>query len=100
MMQIQATVRFLLLLLLLLAVVVLLFFYDNKFDASVQVNRNSYIELMSICNLLDYGATPIPAEFQVCVYIYIYNINLLVNSAKNICYQKVCIEQLFGDLIP
>ena len=57
-------------------------------------------ESVSVCNLLDYGATPIPAEFQVCVYIYIYNINLLVNSAKNICYQKVCIEQLFGDLIP
>ena len=24
------------------------FFYDNKFDASAQVNRNSYIKLMSI----------------------------------------------------
>ena len=24
------------------------FFYDNKFDASAQVNRNSYIKLVSI----------------------------------------------------
>lgn len=55
-------------------------------------------ESVSVCNLLDYGTTPIPAEFQVCVYIYTSTV--LVNSARNTCYQQVCIEQLFGVLIP
>lgn len=31
-------------------------------------------ESVSVCNLLDYGTTPIPTEFQVCVCIYIHQL--------------------------
>ena len=46
-------------------------------------------EIVSVCNLLDYGGFPIPPEYQVCMYIqgiWVHNFNL----GKNLQEVFVC----------
>ena len=50
------------------------FLVQNPARSGCTIDRES----VSVCNLIDYGSTPIPAEFQVCIYT-----TVLVNHVRN-----------------
>ena len=38
------------------------------FQSPARLGCTTDREIVSVCNLLDYGGTPIPTEYQACIY--------------------------------